>query len=159
MVCVQVNAKRPASAQLFQGWRPSRLGLPGGVQVPAVSIGLGQPPATPAHRYPSRNQSILNLGQLGLQMLQPTLLGISLRLGCVAVDPALPATNRDVHPHTDGADAATQRDSAVHQVGQDLGFVPNLPGSFHARESSPVTLRRLANRSGTLDQDAVAATR
>jgi hypothetical protein len=42
-----------------------------------VVSGLGQPLAAPAHGYPRRVQSTFNLGQFGLQALQPTLLGVS----------------------------------------------------------------------------------
>jgi hypothetical protein len=40
MPCIQVYANRPASAKLIQCWWLHRLGLPGGIQVPAVSVWL-----------------------------------------------------------------------------------------------------------------------
>jgi hypothetical protein len=79
---------------------------------------LGQPVATPAHRHASRTQPVLNLGQLAFQMLQPTLLGVSLCLGCVTVDTALLASNGNGKPRADGANGATQPELVVGQIGQ-----------------------------------------
>ena len=81
-----------------------------------VMAELGQPVATPTHRYAGGTQPVLNFGQLGFQMLQPTLLDVSLRLGRVPVDTALLVPNGNRKPHADGASGATQPNPMVGQV-------------------------------------------
>lgn len=93
---------------------------------------LGQPVATPTHRYASETQPVLNSGHFGFQMLQPTLLGVSLRLGCVPVDTALLAPDGNCKPRADGAGGATQPNLVVGQVDEsplplvigDAGYCP-----------------------------------
>jgi hypothetical protein len=107
------------------GGQEPPLGLPAGLpfRLGQFDVGmgkamaeLGQPVATPTHRYASGTHPVLNSGQLGFQMLQPPLLGVSLRLGCVPVDTALSAPNRDYKPRADGASGATQPNLVVGQV-------------------------------------------
>ena len=108
------------------GQKPPR-GLPAlpppGLRQPAAGVvtvdGVaqpGQPPATPAHRHPTRRQPRLHLGQPGLQLLQPALLLEPLRARPVAPHPALPLPDR--HPKTglEPPDRAAQPHPGVQQV-------------------------------------------
>lgn len=83
-----------------------------------VMAELGQPVATPAHGYPSSTQPPLDLDQLGLEMLQPTLLGVSLGLGCVTVDSTPFAPNGGCEPRANGTNRAAQSNSVVDKASQ-----------------------------------------
>jgi hypothetical protein len=108
----------------------------------------------PRHtEYASGTQPVLNSGQLGFQMLQPPLLGVSLRLGCVPVDTALLAPNRNCKPRADGASGATQPNLVVGQV--DESPLPLVIG--YAGYCSCPTARGLACRCALPHRPLVVA--
>jgi hypothetical protein len=117
----------PVLRRIAIGGQEPSFGLPAGlpvrlgqfdVDMVKAMAELGQPVATSTHRYSSGTQPVLNRGQLGFQMLQPTLLGVSLRLGCVTIYSALLAPNGNCKPRADGVNGATQPNAVVDQVGQ-----------------------------------------
>src|SRR5512132_3814914 len=115
----------PPLRRVSIGGQKPPLGLPGGlpfrhtqidVDTVKVMAELGQPVATPAHGYPSSTQPPLDLDQLGLEMLQPTLLGVSLGLGCVTVDSTPFAPNGGCEPRANGTNRAAQSNSVVDKA-------------------------------------------
>jgi hypothetical protein len=95
--------------------RPLLLGELGLIQRVAL---LGEPAAAAADRHPPRCQPGFDLGQFGLQVLQPTLLGEPLRPAGIATHPPLPAPDPNRQPQADHASRAAKCDPAVGQVGQ-----------------------------------------
>jgi hypothetical protein len=87
-----------------------QLGIRKGVALP------GQPTATTAHRHRTSSKALVNLGQFGLQALQPALLGEPLGPAGIATHPALPLPNRDCQPPADRVGSTPQPDPTVQQI-------------------------------------------
>src|SRR5512132_1058906 len=113
----------PRLAGLPVGRQKQPLGLPSAPPLLVAELGvlervteLGEPPATTAHRYPTCSQPALDPGQLGLQVLQPTLLGEPLRPAGIPAHLALRAADGNRQARADRATGVAQRGPAVQQV-------------------------------------------